>query len=387
MADQRVKDQEDILVVDDTRANLRLLSQMLNSRGYHVRAVTSGSRALESARATAPNLILLDIRMPEMDGYQVCEQLKTDQRTREIPVIFISALDDIQDKVKAFQAGGVDYITKPFHIEEVIARTETHLALRHLQKKLLDANEKFERELLLAGKMQSSLMPSKPPPIPGWEFSVKLMPARETSGDFFDIFHLPDGNFGVLIADVVDKGVGAALFMVLCWSLIRTYAADHPEDPKSVFQAVNQRILTDTQADQFVTVFYGVIDPNNGYMVYCNAGHNPPLLLSKHGNNHQKQLTRTGVPLGIFEETKWEQRIAQIDHNDVLVLYTDGITEAQNKKGESFGEQRLFDALGSSTYQSVTAIENQILTNVYEFVDHAMQNDDIALVILGRGQK
>jgi serine phosphatase RsbU (regulator of sigma subunit) len=384
MAEQSSKGQEDILIVDDTTANLRLLSQMLTGRGYHVRAVTNGARALESARATPPNLILLDIRMPEMDGYQVCEQLKSDHRTRGIPVIFISALDDIQDKVKAFQVGGVDYITKPFHIEEVIARTETHLALIRLQKKLLDANDKFERELLLAGKMQSSLMPSKPPHISGWRTAVKLKPARETSGDFFDVFHLPNGKFAVLVADVVDKGVGAALFMVLCWSLIRTYASEHPQDPMGVFQAVNQRVLKDTHADQFVTAFYGVIDPQDGRMVYCNAGHNPPLLISNHSNYHTKSLSRTGIPLGIFEDALWENKVAQIDPGDVLALYTDGITEAQNEQGAIFGEQRLLNAIGSSTNHSVEAIQNQILSSVDEFTDQAPQLDDIALVILAR---
>jgi sigma-B regulation protein RsbU (phosphoserine phosphatase) len=229
--------------------------------------------------------------------------------------------------------------------------------------------------------MQSNLMPSKPPHIPGWRTAVKLKPARETSGDFYDVFHLPNGMFGVLIADVVDKGVGAALFMVLCWSLFRTYAAEYPQDPKRVFQAVNQRILTDTGADQFVTVFYAVIDPHDGRMLYCNAGHNPPLLI---GNNHTKQLTRTGVPLGIFEEAVWEQRVDHVDSEDTLVLYTDGITEAQNKQSAIYGEQRLLQALESSPDNSVEAIQERILSSVNNFVDNAAQFDDIALVILGR---
>ena len=384
MVDRRAKDQEDILIVDDTTANLRLLSQMLTDRGYHVRAVTSGARALESVRATSPNLILLDIRMPEMNGYQVCEQLKADQKIRQIPVIFISALDDVQDKVKAFQVGGVDYITKPFHVEEVIARTETHLALVHLQKRLLDANKKFERELLLAGKMQSSLMPSNPPHIPGWQTAVKLLPARETSGDFFDVFHLPGGKLGVLIADVVDKGVGAALFMVLCWSLIRTYAAEHHQNPSRVFQAVNHRILSDTQADQFATAFFGVIDPQTGIINYCNAGHNPPLLINQHVNHYAKKLTRTGVPLGIFEEASWEQIVDQSDPGNTFVLYTDGITEAQNKQGANFGEARLMKAIKSSPDNSAETIRDQILSSVDQFSSRSALLDDIALVVLGR---
>lgn len=137
-----------ILIVDDTPANLRLLSNMLAERGYKVRSVISGKMALTTARAAPPDLILLDIRMPEMDGYEVCEQLKADEDTHDIPIIFISALDAAQDKVKAFTVGGVDYVTKPFQLEEVLARVETHLALRNLQKSL--QHQIIERDKLIA---------------------------------------------------------------------------------------------------------------------------------------------------------------------------------------------------------------------------------------------
>lgn len=137
-----------ILIVDDTPANLRLLSKMLTEQGYNVRSVINGKMALTTTQAAPPDLILLDIRMPEMDGYEVCEQLKADEGTHDIPIIFISALDAAQDKVKAFTVGGVDYITKPFQLEEVLARVETHLALRNLQKSL--QREIIERDKLIA---------------------------------------------------------------------------------------------------------------------------------------------------------------------------------------------------------------------------------------------
>jgi DNA-binding response OmpR family regulator len=135
----------DILVADDTPANLRLLFQMLTEQGYKVRPVPDGQWALRAARSTPPDLILLDIRMPKMDGYQVCEQIKADERTRDIPVLFLSALGEKEDKVKAFAVGGVDYITKPFQVEEVLARVRTHLSLRALQKQLEAANERLVR--------------------------------------------------------------------------------------------------------------------------------------------------------------------------------------------------------------------------------------------------
>jgi sigma-B regulation protein RsbU (phosphoserine phosphatase) len=286
---------EEILIVDDTPANLRLLAQMLSERGFIVRAVTSGARALESLHVTPPDLILLDIRMPEMDGYEVCERIKKDAQTSDIPIIFISALNEIEDKVKGFNVGGVDYITKPFQFEEVLARVETHLSLRKLQKQLEEANKKFERELALAGSLQSSFFPEEPPDIPGWELSVTLKPARETSGDFYDVYALPNGKLGILVADVVDKGAAAALYMALSWTLIRTYAAEFPEEPDKVLSSVNQRIISDTDSSRFVTVFYGVLDPETGSFSYCNAGHNPPLLIRSQNGKKPERLTKTGV--------------------------------------------------------------------------------------------
>ncbi|QZZ18918.1 response regulator [Leptothermofonsia sichuanensis E412] len=137
----------DILVIDDTPDNLNLLSAMLTEQGYKVRSVTKGSTGLRGAQVVPPDLILLDINMPEMNGYEVCQQLKASDRTHDIPVIFISALEDILDKVKAFSVGGVDYITKPFHLEEVLARIETHLTIRNLQKRLQEQNLQLQQEI------------------------------------------------------------------------------------------------------------------------------------------------------------------------------------------------------------------------------------------------
>lgn len=137
----------DILVIDDTPENLNLLSAMLTEQGYKVRSVTKGSTGLRGANAVPPDLILLDVNMPEMNGYEVCQQLKTSDRTRDIPVIFISALGDVLDKVKAFAVGGVDYITKPFQLEEVLARIENHLTIRNLQKQLQAQNQQLQQEI------------------------------------------------------------------------------------------------------------------------------------------------------------------------------------------------------------------------------------------------
>ncbi|QLE39421.1 response regulator [Nostoc sp. C052] len=158
----------DILVIDDTPENLNLLSAMLTEQGYKVRSVTKGSTGLRGANAVPPDLILLDVNMPEMNGYEVCEHLKANDRTREIPVIFISALGDVLDKVKAFAVGGVDYITKPFQLEEVLARIENHLTIWKLQKQLQAQNERLQQEIWDRAKAEekfAKVFRSSPNPI------------------------------------------------------------------------------------------------------------------------------------------------------------------------------------------------------------------------------
>lgn len=382
---------ENILIVDDAPANLRLLSQMLSELGYGVRAATSGERALASVHAAPPDLILLDIKMPGMNGYEVCERLKADRTTREIPVIFISALDEVQDKVQAFTAGGVDYITKPFNFEEVLVRTETHLSLRRLQnqlreanRKLLDANQRMQRELGLAGKVQASFLPGELPALAGWQIAATLKPARQTSGDFYDLIELPDGRLGLLVADVVDKGVAAALFMALSWILVRTYALEFPSQPERVLGAVNQRILAETDTGQFVTVFYGILDPETGNLTYCNAGHPPPLLLGNAHDGALEALTKTEMALGVVATETWEQATVEVSPGALLALYSDGVTDATNEAGVSFGIRQLEAVLRGCLGCPAQKVQEALIAEIEAFVGGAISLDDITSLIVVR---
>jgi serine phosphatase RsbU (regulator of sigma subunit) len=373
-----------ILIVDDTPANLRLLSNVLSGQGYQVRPVPEGSLAISAAQMSPPDLILLDIKMPKMNGYEVCEQLKADEKTRDIPIIFISALDAIQDKISAFAVGGVDYVTKPFQVEEVLARVHTHLTLRNLHKRLQDHSEKMERELTLAGEIQASFLPRTLPDLTGWQMSAKLIPASETSGDFFDFTLLPNGHLAFLVADVVDKGVGAALFMALCWTLIRTYAVEHPANPELVLSQVNRRIIEDTKSDLFVTLFYGVLDPRRGKLLYSNAGHCPPFAVHPEDQPAFIPLAKSGMPLGISQEETWTKRSHKLEPGAALVLYTDGITEALNSHETLFGEERLIDVISQNVGASAAALQDAILYDLVHFAQDVPLMDDVALAVLIR---
>jgi DNA-binding NarL/FixJ family response regulator len=241
--------------------------------------------------------------------------------------------------------------------------------------------QKIGQELALAWEIQASFLPDALPHFSGWQVAATLEPARETSGDYYDFIPLASGRLGVLVADVADKGIGAALYMALSCTLIRTYALEY-DQPVPVLSAANRRLLADTHADFFVTVFYGVLDPTDGTLTYCNAGHNPPFLLGADGA--LQSLIRTGMPLGVLEDNIWQQESIQVAPGEAFVLYSDGITDAMNRHEAFFGQERLLQSIQSNAGRSAQSIHDALLTSVREFVGDAPRFDDITLVVVGR---
>jgi sigma-B regulation protein RsbU (phosphoserine phosphatase) len=237
---------------------------------------------------------------------------------------------------------------------------------------------------VLAGKVQASLLPEALPSVPGWEIAATWRPARETAGDFYDFIPLPDGRLGIVIADVVDKGMGAALLMTLSRTLIRTFAADHPDHPEQLLGAVNQRIIADLNAGLFVTLFYGVLDPATGQLTYSNAGHPPPHIFSPLGAAQVEALQGTGMPLGISEESQWRRATAQVPPDGLLLLYTDGVVEAQNPLGEFFGREPVLDLVQAQIGRPIGEIQDALVSTVYAFAANQPQLDDITLMLLSR---
>jgi serine phosphatase RsbU (regulator of sigma subunit) len=261
-------------------------------------------------------------------------------------------------------------IASALHSAKVYARTLEH--------------QKVEQELEFAGRIQASFLPNTQPDIPGWQISASIESARQTSGDFFDIIPLPYNRWGIVIADVADKGTGAALYMALSRTLIRTYALEHPAQPEVTLAAANRRILADTHSDQFVTVFYGVLDPQDGTFTYCNAGHNPAFLLRNHNRASPQPLPITGIPLGLFDDHAWKHNTISLEHGDVLLLYTDGVTEAQDRDGALFGEVRFLQSARTHMHHNAFDLRSAIVADIHNFTAGAPQSDDITLVILQR---
>jgi serine phosphatase RsbU (regulator of sigma subunit) len=246
-------------------------------------------------------------------------------------------------------------------------------------------SELVARELVDAGKIQADIMQAEPPVIPGWDVAAALLPARETSGDFYDFIPLTPNKWGVVTADVTDKGMGAALLMALASTLVRTYAPRYPTLPALTLGSVSERILSDTRGGMFVTAFFGILETHTGRFTYANGGHPPGYLVSlRRGRESLERLTRTGMALGVSEETSWKQKQVRIEPGDALVLYTDGITEATNPTGKAYGEDRLLEVLLAKAISPATRIRDAILEEVHRFVGNRPRQDDIALLVIKR---
>ena len=240
------------------------------------------------------------------------------------------------------------------------------------------------QELEFASRIQASFLPNEVPILSGWELAVTLLPARNMSGDYFDFIPLEDGKIGILIADVVDKGLGAALYMALSRTLIRTYALEFELQPDLVFFSTNERILQDARANLFVTAFYGILDLKTGHMAYCNAGHNPPFLFRAQDGGRVEALSANGMPIGVDADAFWRQAEVQIAPGDVLLLYTDGIPDAQDSAGEHFKDFRMINIAQENLGTSAQEIQRSVLNSIEEFVGEAPQFDDITLLVVMR---
>jgi serine phosphatase RsbU (regulator of sigma subunit)/uncharacterized membrane protein len=242
-------------------------------------------------------------------------------------------------------------------------------------------HQKMTQELEFAGRIQASFLPTHIPERSGWEISAAIIPARQTSGDFYDFIELEDGRLGLLVADVSDKGTGAALYMALSRTLLRTYAMQYPDHPETALRLAIERILADTETEQFVTLFYGVLNPETGSLVYANAGHNPAFIINA-AQAEPASLGFTGIPLGMFPGMDWRRETVQLAPGDVLVMYTDGVPEAQNAAQAELGDAPLITAVRTHLSEPVAVMETAVLDALRDFVGEAPQFDDITLMIV-----
>jgi sigma-B regulation protein RsbU (phosphoserine phosphatase) len=381
-----------LLVVDDNDDNRYTLMLQLEIEGYRdISVAEDGEVALEMLRRGEFDLVLLDVMMPKVDGYQVLEQLKADGRLRDLPVIMISALNEIASVVRCIELGAVDYLPKPFDPVLLRARVGATLEKKQLQDAVRSHLDRMENELEAARQLQLSMVPTifpAPTKARPLEISAMMEPAREVGGDLYDFFERDDGMFCFLIGDVSGKGVPAALFMARTKSLVRliTRLARRADGAAlmtaDIVAMVNEELCQYNAEMMFVTLFFGVLDPKTGDLLFTNAGHNPPYQLT--GGNVAPLPMGKDRPLGIRVNSTYETGKVNLARGDAIYLFTDGVTEATNRKNELFTEERLEVVLRAAAGRAVGDIVNAVSVAVQTFTDGAPQSDDITAMAIRR---
>ncbi len=367
-----------LLVVDDDGVNRLVLGRYLQQQGHAVAYAVNGRQALELLRAQAFDMMLLDIEMPEMNGYQVLEQVLADARLRDIPIIVTSALDEMASVVKCIQMGAEDYLTKPVDQILLKARIDASLEKKRLRDAQRDLLSKMEAELDFARKIQRSILPSQLPQKHGCDFGALMVPARAVGGDFYAFIELDENRLGIAVGDVSDKGVPAALFMALTFSLINTEAR-RTSSPRDVLCNVNQYLLSMNESGMFVTVLYGILDRLTREFRYARAGHEKPIVLDADGQPLDL-VARPGQLLGVLSELALEEQHISLPAGGTLLMFTDGATEAMDADGQLFGQERLRAALRANHAAQAQNICAEIWRVIQTFSGDRPAHDDVTLV-------
>ena len=369
-----------ILVVDDTPINIGVISGALKD-SFSTKVATSGEKALAIASGKEkPDLILLDVMMPEMDGYEVCRRLKANPDTRDIPVIFLTSQTEAEDETKGFEVGAVDYIHKPFSAPVVKARVRTHLMLREAHAQIAKQLVEINIELEMARQIQLSILPSTTPKISGMDIVARYIPMTSVAGDFYDFIVVDKSRVGILMADVSGHGLSAALIASML-QVALTAQSRHASEPAKVLAGLNQALCGKFQHN-FVTAAYVYVDLEKGTMSYGGAGH-PPILLWRNSSGAVSQLLENGLVMGQFEDAAYTSLEVAIEAGDRFVLYTDGIPEANNPAQGEFGTARFMrfmetnNNLGAGPFADALLLE---LARWLELPPGEGHKDDISLL-------
>lgn len=378
-----------ILVVDD-EPDIELLikqkfSKYLKSKELEFIFASNGFEALKALHQNQDiNIIVTDINMPEMDGLALLSHLP--ELKRIFKAIIISAYGDMSNIRKAMNRGACDFITKPIDFKDLEITIFNAIEQCITLKKALEAQTvltDLEKELTIARNIQQAIIPHNFQPFPHQdkiEILGTMISAKQVGGDFFDFFPMNDHHLGFVIADVSGKGIPAALFMAMSRAVMRA-VAQRTTSPEECLKEANRILCIDNDTSMFVTAFYGILDIDSGEMACSNAGHNPPYIL-RNDRTIEEIARYEGIPLGVSESSMYTLHHVVLNKGDILILYTDGITEAANMKNDLYTEERFEKGLKEWEGGALTTLIDHILKNLHEFTDDAIASDDITLLCI-----
>lgn len=378
----RAEDKKLVLVVDDATANLQVVHAMLKD-DFRVRVATSGAKALALVKdKPQPDLILLDVMMPDMDGYEVCSILKATPEAKDIPVIFLTGKTKCDEETRGFEVGAVDYIHKPFSPAVVRARVHTHLMLKEAREQLARQLLSINHELEMAREIQLSILPHETPKIAGLEIAARYLPMTSVAGDFYDFIVVDEKRVGILVADVSGHGLPAALIASMLKAALSAQIP-HAFDSGRVLAGLNQSLYGKFQR-HFATAVYAFVDMEKNSITYAAAGH-PPLLLWRASTGGATEVSQNGLPLGLILEANYSAVEVPVEAGDKAILYTDGIPETTSPSEQEFGADLLKGFLETNHDLRGDTFADQLLDELAGWSEHPKgqgQQDDLTLLAL-----
>ena len=366
-----------VLIVDDVKANVDILVQAL-SADYKLSVALGGHQAMDAVLRSAPDLVLLDIVMPDIDGYEVCRRLRAAEPTRELPIMFLSSLEDVKDKAHGFEVGANDYLTKPFEVLEVKARVRSLLKAKAYADAVKAA---AERDLGIAREIQMGLLPADVPAqiqATGLDVHAVLEPAQQVGGDLFEVLRLGPDSVLVAVGDVSGKGIPAALFMAVAMTLLRSLARQG-HSPEEIIRQLNDELLEQNPRGMFVTLQCMVFDLAQRRVTCASAGHHPAVHIVP-GHPPRQVFPSSGRVLGLMRADDIGCNTLDLRPGETLVLFTDGVSEACDSNDEYFGDERLLAHLEASPGRNARETTLGVLEAVRRHAAGAKQSDDITVV-------
>ncbi len=381
-----------VLVVDDEVPIRDILSFYLKRSGYQVLTAGNGVEALVEIGRLRPDLIISDLRMPDMPGDELCKHIKSDPSTRDIYFIILSALDGTASRIGGLSLGADDMIPKPFHAQEVLAKVDSTFRLIEMQKEIKRQNkelttfqQRVQEEMELAAALQMGLLPKLPGESKGCRYTHRYLPAAGIGGDIYAILPLPDGHTAMMIADVSGHGVTAALISAMVKTSFENQVRLGGE-PLAWAHGMNEDLCRSTLAEQFATAWLGRLDPATHQLRYVVAGHCAPLRIvggARGGLQRSEVLRGKGFMLGLDAQLPFMEHEAEFLPSDRLVLYTDGLVEVEREDRtmlEEAGLRRICAELPPGAEEAADAVIAQAKAHN----EPAPFVDDVTLVILDR---
>lgn len=380
-----------LLVVDDNEDNLYTLTRRLYREGYvNLTTAATGREALQELGAKTFDLVLLDIMMPDMNGYEVLEHIKANPALREIPIIMISALSEIDSVIRCIELGAEDYLNKPFNATLLKARIGASLEKKRLRDEVRRNLQRLEEELNAARMLQLGMLPRQFPQCSSERpvtVHALMQPAREVGGDLYDCFYADDHTFCFLVGDVSGKGAAAALFMARARSLVRIavdlwqeWRADEIQ-VATLVELVNRELCQNNDDRMFVTLFLGLLNTATGVVSFVNSGHPAPYLLG--ADNRTVQIeAKAEMPLGLRRTAHFAGGMFKINPGDALFVCSDGVIEASNNNGDLFSMAQLAQQLQAARHAEPLELVTTIKEAVDAFIGNAPKADDFTALAL-----